>query len=33
MEQRGSGYARMRNAMLNHGLDESKITRKTVFSS
>ena len=28
MEQRGSGFARMRDAMLNHGLDEPKIDQQ-----
>ncbi len=31
MEQRGSGFARMRDAMLNHGLDEAKITQEDGF--
>jgi predicted HTH transcriptional regulator len=31
MEQRGSGFARMRDAMLNHGLDEPKIDQQDGF--
>lgn len=31
MEQRGSGFARMREAMLNHGLDEPKIDQQDGF--
>lgn len=31
MEQRGTGFARMREAMLNHGLDEPKIGRQDGF--
>lgn len=31
MEQRGSGFARMREAMLNHGLDEPKIEQQDGF--
>lgn len=31
MEQRGSGFARMREAMLNHGLDEPKIGEQDGF--
>ncbi len=31
MEQRGSGFARMRDAMLNHGLDEAKISQEDGF--
>lgn len=28
MEQRGSGFARMRDAMLNHGLDAPKLSQE-----
>jgi predicted HTH transcriptional regulator len=31
MEQRGSGFARMREAMLNHGLDEPRIDQQDGF--
>jgi ATP-dependent DNA helicase RecG len=31
MEQRGSGFARMHDAMLNHGLDEPKISQEDGF--
>jgi predicted HTH transcriptional regulator len=31
MEQRGTGFARMRDAMLNHGLDEPKIDQQDGF--
>lgn len=31
MEQRGTGFARMREAMLNHGLDEPKIDQQDGF--
>jgi ATP-dependent DNA helicase RecG len=31
MEQRGTGFARMRNAMLNHGLEEPAITQQDGF--
>lgn len=31
MEQRGSGFARMRDAMLNHGLDEARINQEDGF--
>ena len=31
MEQRGSGFARMRDAMLNHGLEEPKIDQQDGF--
>ena len=31
MEQRGTGFARMREAMLNHGLDEPKIEQQDGF--
>lgn len=31
MEQRGSGFARMREAMLNHGLDEPRIEQQDGF--
>jgi ATP-dependent DNA helicase RecG len=31
MEQRGSGFARMHNAMLNHGLDTPKISQEDGF--
>ncbi len=31
MEQRGSGFVRIRDAMLNHGLDEAKITQEDGF--
>ena len=31
MEQRGSGFARIRDAMLNHGLDEAKISQEDGF--
>ena len=31
MEQRGSGFARMREAMLNHGLEEAKIEQQDGF--
>jgi len=31
MEQRGSGFARMREAMLNHGLDEPKLSEQDGF--
>ena len=32
MEQRGTGFARMRDAMLNHGLDEPVIAQQDGFS-
>jgi predicted HTH transcriptional regulator len=31
MEQRGTGFARMREAMLNHGLDEPRIDQQDGF--
>lgn len=31
MEQRGSGFARMRDAMLDHGLNEAKIDQQDGF--
>ena len=31
MEQRGTGFARMRNAMLDHGLEEPKIDQQDGF--
>jgi len=31
MEQRGSGFARMRDAMLNHGLDEPQLSQQDGF--
>ena len=32
MEQRGSGFARMREAMLNHGLDAPLFTEQDGYS-
>jgi hypothetical protein len=32
MEQRGSGFARMRDAMLDHGLDEPRLDQQDGFS-
>jgi ATP-dependent DNA helicase RecG len=31
MEQRGSGFARMRDAMLNHGLEEPRLSEQDGF--
>ena len=31
MEQRGSGFARMRDAMLDHGLDEPRLDQQDGF--